>query len=156
MKTAIRIQQYQENGYNFMTFQILDLTFFGLPSSIGYIRFQQTKGRDCWYGMTYNVETSREIDLLKMAKLAKFINKNSSWDAHPNEIKKIIGAEEYKIFNNYFYPASANGQNLYNLMLNGQLYSRVHARNEKEAQKKAKKKHTSEAIQVEFNQVINF
>ena len=158
MKTAIRIQQHQDNGYNHMTFQILDMTFAGTISSIGHISFQQSagEGENHWYGLTYNVKTSKEGDLLKMAKLAKLINKSSSWNAQPDEIKKIIGAEEYVVYNHDFYPVSANGQNLYNLMMNGQLYSRVYARDDKEAQKKAKKKHTTEAIQVEFNQVINF
>ena len=159
MKTLIRIQHQSDLkiNLNLMTVQILIKPYKDSDSIdvIGHISFQQNKGTDDWYGITYNVQSDKPDHLLKMAKLAKFIKDNTEWDSQPDEIFKVIGAVKYDIFKYQFIPLDKEGENLYDVItLTDSLHSRIIAPNEKVAKRLLKKK--PEGYALKFKSVINF
>jgi len=145
MKTLVRIQYQSDsrNNFNFMTAQILVHPYKNSDSIdvIGHLSFQQNKGEDTWYALSFNVSTDKPDDLIRMAKLAKFIKNNTDWDSQPDEIFKVIGAVEYKIFQHEWVPVSKDGENLYNVITSsGTLYSRIIAPDDEAAMKIVKKR----------------
>jgi hypothetical protein len=145
MKTLVRIQQQSDprNNLNFMTAQILIKPYKDSDTIdvIGHISFQQNQGTDNWYALKFNVETDKPSHLVKMANLAKHIQKNTEWDSQPDEIFKVIGAVEYAVFNHQWVPVSKDGENLYNVYTSaGILYSTVVAPDEKTAKNILKKR----------------
>ena len=145
MKTLVRIQHQSDsrNNLNFMTAQILVYPHKDSDTIhvIGHLSFQQNKGEDTWYALRFNVETGKPDDLIRMAKLAKFIKNNTSYDSQPDEIFEKIGAVKYGIFNHEWVPISKDGENLYNVLTSsGTLYSRIVAPDEKSAMKIVKKR----------------
>jgi len=159
MKTLVRIQNHSDNSYNFKTIQILEKPWKNseMIDVIGYLTFQQTIGEENWYGLRFVTETDKPEDLTKMAKLAKYIQKNSNWNTQPEEILKIIGAVEYKIFNHCFIPASKEGENLYHVLnQTGGLQSTIIAPNEKKAMKILKNRNDSNGLEISFASIIKF
>jgi len=162
MKTAVRIQEREDSqrGFGFMSIQILVPTS---PRSetmtpIGHISFQRTLDDELgrtWYAMRFNVETDNIEYLEKMTKIARVIKKNSNWDSQPKEILKIIGAVEYKIFNQEFTPVSKEGENLYDVFFLASLYKRIIAPSEKAARKKMEKQGLNKH-ELKFNSKIEF
>jgi hypothetical protein len=157
MKTKIRVQEFSKAPYGHMSIQILapryrDSVFL---EPIGQITFQRNINESNWYGMRFVIETDKVAPIKKMAVLAAFIKKNSEWSAQPKEIMHLIGAEEHVIFESEFIPVSDKGKNLYNVILNGGLYSRIVAANEIIAQKALAKLKLNGATVV-FNKEINF
>ena len=147
MKTLIRVQTQSDSGYNQMTVQILVHPYKNSDSIhvIGHLSFQQTKGEDHWYALRFNTSTDSAEDLVKMAKLAKFIKNNTPYDAQPEDIFKAIGAVKYAVFQQEWVPVSKAGENLYNVYTSaGTLYSRIVAPDEKAAKKVLKKRKIGE------------
>ena len=143
MKTLVRIQHQSDSRFNFMTAQILVRPYKDSDTIhvIGHLSFQQNKGEDNWYALNFNVSTDKPDDLIRMAKLAKFIKNNTNWDSQPDEIFKVIGAVEYKIFQHEWVPVSKDGENLYNVITSsGTLYSRIVAPDDEAAMKIVKKR----------------
>lgn len=159
MKTLVRIQNHSDNSYNFKTIQILEKPWKNSETInvIGFLTFQQTIGEENWYGLKFVTETDKPEDLTKMAKLAKYIQKNSNWKSQPEEILKTIGAVEYKIFNQCFIPASKEGENLYHVLSpTGGLQSTIIAPNEKKARNILEKRNDANGLEISFASTIKF
>lgn len=161
MKTPIRtlISNSNNGNYKLMEIQILTPKFETITDDyfepMGSIRFQQTVGEERWYGKSFFVETTNVNHLEKMAKLAKFIEKNSNWDSTPDDIKKLIGADEYAIFGHEFVSVSKKGQILFDVIKGESVYTRVVAPNEKTALKIMKIRKI-EDVTLKENSVVNF
>lgn len=145
MKTLVRIQHQSDSrlNLNFMTAQILIKPYKDSDTIhvIGHLSFQQNQGEDRWYALNFNVNTDKPDDLIRMAKLAKFIKNNTNWDSQPDEIFEKIGAVKYGIFNHEWVPISKDGENLYNVITSsGTLYSRIVAPDDNAAMKILKKR----------------
>ena len=140
MKTIVRIQEYSAGNFNHKSFQILTKYFSNSEAvyPIGEITFQQTKGEDDWYGMRFVVNTSVVKDLEAMTKIAKKIQKEIG-SGTPDEVFKVIGGIEYKLYKQSFIPVSAEGQDLYDIIVNNGLYTVTFAKTEESAKKKAEK-----------------
>ncbi len=157
MKTLVRIQNFIENGFNIKVIQILDKKNNNSEvfEEIGVIRFQQTPGEDNWYGLRFEVSTTESSTLQKMAELAKHVKENTVWDSQPSDVLNVIGAVEYKLFKHEFYPASAEGQDLYDVLFLGSVYTRIAASDEKEAGE-ILKENGWDKHDIKFNSVIKF
>lgn len=145
MKTLVRIQHQSDSrlNLNFMTAQILIKPYKDSDTIhvIGHLSFQQNQGEGRWYALNFNVSTDNPDDLIRMAKLAKFIKNNTNWDSQPDEIFEKIGAVKYGIFNHEWVPISKDGENLYNVITSsGTLYSRIVAPDDNAAMKILKKR----------------
>ena len=95
MKTKVRTTESASVEFRTMRFDILDKKH---PKSetlekICTLCFQCNVGETRWYGLSYQLVTFKPEDLLKMARIAKFIHAHSDSDAQPTEIKLLIGAE---------------------------------------------------------------
>ncbi|MFA5719977.1 MAG: hypothetical protein WC939_02825, partial [Acholeplasmataceae bacterium] len=138
MKTIVRIQEYSysEGKFNHKSFQILAKYFSNSEAvyPVGEITFQQTKGEDDWYGMRFLVNTSTVKELEAMTKIAKKIQKEIG-SGTPDEVFKVIGGIEYKLYKQSFIPVSAEGQDLYDIIVNDGLYTVTFAKTEESAKK---------------------
>jgi hypothetical protein len=159
MKTLVRIQHQSDsnNRLNLMTVQILIKPYKGSDTIdvIGHLSFQQNKGTDRWYALNFNVSTDKPEHLTKMAKLARYIKKNTNWDSQPEEIFEVIGAVKYKIFQNQFIEESKEGEYLWDVMTaSDTLHSTIVAPNEKVAKRLLKKK--PEGTTLKYNRKVIF
>jgi hypothetical protein len=169
MKTKVRTEISNSNvmgtAYKHMHIQILTGRYNSKDDSnlepMGKITFQsninEPAGYSNWYGMTFVIETDRPDYIKRMAQLAKFIkDKRSDYNAQPNEILELIGAEGYVFYDNVgFIPIKANGMNLYKVFSNYRFYTSIIAEDEAAAQKQlAKKKIADSSLQ--FEKVITF
>jgi len=164
MKQPVRIQEFKDTklGYGFCTIQILVPTSAGADTMepVGYIQFQRTlsEGGDArWYGMTYKVDCTHPntSHLRKMNRVADVIVKKCGYDLQPVDVLDAINAIRYKVFKNEFYPEFKAGENLYDVMKKGFLYSRVAAMDEKEASKILKKRKIND-YELKFDSIIKF
>lgn len=163
MKTKVRTQTYKNgNGhYEHMTIQILTPRYKGARylEPMGEITFQKTIGDPegfRWYGMNFSVQTDKVEYMKKMTALAEYIQKNKSgYDAQPEEILQLIGAEEHVFFDSEFIPVSDKGKKLFKVIKTGNLYDKITAVNEIVAQKILDKKKIAGAV-LEFDKVIDF
>ena len=159
MKTLVRIQYQSDprNNLNFMTAQILIKPYKGSDTIdvIGHISFQQNQGTDNWYALKFNVETDKPSHLVKMANLAKYIQKNTEWDSQPDEIFEVIGAVKYKVFQHRFIEESKEGEFLWDVITSSDsLYSTIVAPNEKVAKRLLKKQ--PEGTTLKYNRKVIF
>jgi acetoin utilization deacetylase AcuC-like enzyme len=107
---------------------------------IGTITFQQTIGEDKWYGMTFNISTDNVTKLKKFTKVAEFIGKNTNHDSQPDEVLKLIGADEHTLFEGDFVSKSKIGQRKYKVMVNdNEHYKNIIARSDEDAEKQLKR-----------------
>lgn len=162
MKTKIRIQEYKsQNGtYGHMSIQVLGPRYKDSKylEPMGQITFQRNLNEpdNKWYGMRFIIETDNVDYIKKMAAIAEHIKKNrSDWSAQPEEIKHLIGAEEYVLFDSEFIPVSDKGKSLFRVIYNGSLYSKIVAANEVVAQKIMSKMNLLGA-EVKFDKQITF
>lgn len=171
MKTKIRTQISNSNAmgtaYKHMHIQILTGRYSSKDDSnleeMGSITFQansnEPAGYNNWYGMSFVIETDNPNYIKKMAQLAKLIkDKRSDYNAQPDEIIKIIGAEEYVFHDSLgFVPRASYGMGIFKVMVEGKggTYSSIIAENETEAIKKLKKKNI-EGATLTFDKVITF
>ncbi len=166
MKTKIRTQvsngqMFDGNKYRHMYIQVLTGRYGGGSDYLevmGVITFQANMDEpDRWYGMTFKVETDRPSYIQKFAKLAAFIMKQrGDYTDQPDQIKKIIGAEEHVHYDSIgFIPESAKGLNLYKVIAQGGTYCHIFGKTVAEAQKKLNKKNIAGASLV-FDKVISF
>jgi hypothetical protein len=152
MKTLVRVQEHtrsSKSGYITKTIQILTKKFKDSDTlePIGVIKFQKTVGEEGWYGMSYLIDTDDATYIQKMSRLVNFIKKNSSYSSQPEDILKVIGAVEYKIFQHEFVPISKNGQIMYDVIVYpGSLHSRIIAPDDKTAEKILKRKKLKDAF----------
>lgn len=150
-KTAVRVQEFKSDvqGIGIGTIQILDKQYKeSRLEPIGHIQFQRNLADGIngeWYGLRYVVDTNNSSDLRKMNKIAdKVIAKckelgKSSWEMQPVDVLDALNAERYGVFKSEFHLLSDKGKNLYDVMLNGSVYTRVVGADEKEATKAMKK-----------------
>jgi hypothetical protein len=120
MKTPVRIQYSNSNGYGIMHIEILVPRYGGNDNlePAGTIKFQQNSGENTWYGMSFNISTDRITMLTKFTKLAEFVAKNTNWDSQPEDVLKLIGADEHRISEHEFVSVSKMGQRRYKVMVN--------------------------------------
>jgi hypothetical protein len=160
MKTKIRTQEYEKGAYGHMTIHILTQRYKDsrILESMGHITFQRNLNEPevKWYGMRFIIETEKSEYIKKMAKIAEHIAKNKSdWSAQPTEIKHLIGAEEHAFFDSEYIPVSDNGKSLFQVILNGSLYSKIVAANEITA-KKIMDKMNMFGAELKFDKQIKF
>jgi len=157
MKTAIRttVNKSENKDFNLMYIQILVPRYGGhrYLEVTGTITFQQTVGEDSWYGMNFEIRTSEIKKLEKFTKLARFISKNTDYNVQPDELKKLIGADEHVFFEHDFIPVSKNGENLYKVIVREGHYTSLVAKDEKAAQKELKKLNIANST-LEFDKEI--
>jgi hypothetical protein len=143
MKTPVRIQYTNSQGmYKIMHIEILNPRYGGTDhlEPIGEITFQQTVGEDKWYGMTFSISTDNIQKLKKFTKTIEFVAKNTSYDSQPEEVLKLIGADEHRIVDHEFVSMSKIGQRKYKVMVNGnQHYKNIIAKNDEDANKQLKR-----------------
>lgn len=143
MKTPVRIQHSNAQGmYYIMHIDILSPRYGGHDhlEPIGTITFQQTIGENDWYGMSFEVSTDSVEKLKKFTKVAAFIAKNTDYKTQPEEVLKLIGADEHKVFDHDFVSKSKIGQRHYKVMVNGnQHYKNIIAKDDQDANKQLKK-----------------
>jgi hypothetical protein len=156
MKTKVRTQVSNDGTYNLMHIQILTPRYSGARylEPMGQITFQSNKDL-VWYGMKFVIETDNVEYIKKMLAIAQYIKQNrSGFDAQPDEIKLLIGAEEHIIFDSEFIPVSDKGLNIYRVVRAGSLYDKITAPNEIVAQKKLDKMKID--AKLEFHKKIEF
>jgi hypothetical protein len=134
------INQSTSNQYDKYWIEILLKDSNGIYSKIGNITFQGTveernKRHDYWYGMSVDINTSvkNHKHLSHMAAICKIISDNADYNAQPEEILKVINAEEYvRGYGwNGFVPKRYIGMNVYKVMDSlGRLYSYEYAAND--------------------------
>jgi hypothetical protein len=144
MKTKVRIQRSDSGNYRHLYIQILDKRF---PDSqleyvepIGTLHWQGNVGEDKWYGLSFQIDTDSPDRIAKMAKLAKFIKQNVENRDNPEEVLKVIGAEEYVMYKHEFIPISYRGMIVYDVIDNDKVYSRIFAPNQTMANKILRKR----------------
>ena len=155
VKVRIQRNDHPRDYFKHLIVQILDTRFPGISSSmevIGSVSWQgdSTHG---WYGMRLNVECdiSNIHQITKMAKIAKRIRESrSSINDSPQEVLKAIQADEHKHVLGLYIPLSNNGKNVYNVINDNSLWTRIVASDEKAALKKAKKLNLSGDVRVEI------
>lgn len=166
MKTKIRTQESESinvghKDYKHLHIQILTERYKGARylEPIGEITFQYTVGDPDnygWYGMRFKIDTDKTEYIKKMAKLAEFIKQNrSGHSVQPDEIKRLIGAEEHIHFDQEFIPITDKGKNIYKVIIEGSLYDKITAPNEIIAQKILNNKNILGA-KIEFDKQIVF
>lgn len=162
MKTKIRIQRSDAGNYRHLYFQILVKRWKDSETlePIGYIHWQGNIGEDRWYGMSFQLDTDKVAYLEEMAKIGKFLNKNSINRDNPMEVFNVLGGVEYVHYNGYFIPASYNGMFMFDVIQKGKVYTRVFAPNKLLAQKMADKMKLDSPIvevvcQVELGRLVN-
>ena len=155
MKTAIRTQIAKSSNYSIMHIEILSPRYGGNDyfEPIGTITFQQTVGEERWYAMNFVVHTSNIKHLEKVTKLAKFISKNSDYNSQPDDIKKLIGADEHVVYECDFVSKSKIGEKLFKIVVEGNHYTNIIAKTEAEANRILKKKNIANA-KLEFLKVV--
>ena len=127
---------------------------------IGYITFQRNIGEPDWYGMRYKCDTDKARNMVLMSKIVNHVSKKrSGYDAQPDEILKLIGADDY-LYDDLcgYVPVSADGKNIYNVRdsLN-RLHRRHIASSVEEVRKKILKEFgavTAQGYTIEFNRTI--
>lgn len=143
MKTPVRILHSNAQGmYYIMHIEILSPRYGGNDhlELIGTIKFQRNVGDENWYGMSFDVSTDSAEKLKKFTKIATFIAKNSDYKTQPEEILKLIGADEHRVIDHEFVSKSKIGQRRYKVMVNGsQHYKNIIARDDKDAYKQLKR-----------------
>jgi len=120
-----------------------------LLEPIGVITFQRNADEDHWYAMRFVIDTDDVSYIRKMANIASAIKKSAefSWEAQPDDILRIIGAVEYKVFQSEFVPVSKDGQIMYDVIqYPGSLHSRIIAPDDKTANKLLKRKKLDKAF----------
>lgn len=165
MKTKVRIQYAGDNNseYEHCYIEVLDRRskwgHAGSLEVIGSISFQGTRSEkgtreDYWYALSYSVNADRlqSARIVKMAKLAKYIEENTDHNIQPEQLLLLIGAEMYIHGAGGFIPESYKGLGVYRLMKDNQIYTFVHAANEIVAQRLAKKKYPN--CIVEFDHIV--
>lgn len=155
MKTPIRTKITNDGKYILMEIQILHPKFTDYLEPIGSITFQKTVGEDTWYGRSYRVDTHSHKHVEKMAQIARFISKNSNWDSTPDDIKKLIGADEHAIFKQEFISYSKRGHILFDVIKSEDVYTRIIASSEKKALGILSRKKITGAT-LKFNSIIEF
>ncbi len=155
MKTPVRIQYSNSNGYRIMHIEILVPRFGGNDNlePAGTITFQQSTPENYWYGMSFNISTDRISMLKKFTKLAEIVAKNTNWDSQPKDVLKLIGADEHRIVDNEFVSVSKMGQNKYKMIVNGSHYKNIIAQDEKNAEKQMNK-HNIPGARIEYSGVV--
>lgn len=157
MKTAIRttVNHSSAGAYNHMHIEILVPRYGGTNyyECGGTITFQQNAGEEKWYAMNFEILTDNISHLKKFTKLAEFIKKNSTYSSQPDEIKKLIGADEHIFYKSDFLSLSKNGQNFYKVIAQGGHYSNIVAPNENDANRQLVKLNINGAS-IEFNEKI--
>lgn len=143
MKTPVRIQHSNAQGmYYIMHIDILSPRYGGDDhlEPIGTIRFQRNVGDENWYGMSFEVSTDSVEKLNKLTKVAAFIAKNTDYKTQPEEVLKLIGADEHRVIDHEFVSKSKIGQRKYKVMVNGnQHYKNIIAKDDQDAYKQLKR-----------------
>ena len=157
MKTPVRkrVNKSQAGQYNLMYIEILHPRYGGdkYLEPIGMITFQQNIGEGKWYAMNFEIRTDNINKLEKFYRLAKFIAKNTLSDSQPDEVLKLIGADEHVFYESDFVSKSKDGQNIYKVIVQGGHYSDIIAPDEKKAQKILDKLNIANST-LEFNKVV--
>lgn len=139
--TPVRTLTNTSGKYNMMTIEILHSRYGGKNhlEPLGTVTFQQNIGENKWYGMNFEIWTDNANKMKKFTKMVEFIGKNTHYDTQPDELKKLIGADEHVYFESDFVSLSKNGQRLYKVLAEGGHYSSIIAPDDKAANKELKK-----------------
>jgi hypothetical protein len=144
MKTLVRVQEFDNGNYNKKVIQILEKPFINsdyVNAISGEITFQQTKGESEWYAMSFVYNGSNPGHIARVSRLTKKILDKLGYSPNPDEVLELIGAVEYKLFDNSFVLVKDVGKKFFNVMnkKNGGIHSHIIADDEKKAQSKLKK-----------------
>ena len=141
MKTPVRTTVFTSGNYRNMHIEILHPRYGGKNhlEPLGRITFQQNIGEDSWYAKNFEIRTDNVNNMKKFVKIAEFIGKNTNYDTQPDELKKLIGADEHTYFEGDFVSLSKNGQRLYKVLASGGHYTSIIAPTDKAAQKQLDK-----------------
>lgn len=143
MRTKVRVfTQTTAIGYKHLYIDLLASTGRRSMEIYATLRFQQgglSSGSDEWYGMRMSTETDRPEGFIAAGRMLKFIKANTDYKAQPQEILKLIGAEEHVYLNGYFIPVTADGQPYYKVLRPedgaDSCYTIFYAADDKEAKK---------------------
>lgn len=102
--------------------------------------------------MRFEISTSDAKHIQQMAKLANFIKKKV-WDATPDKVLELIGADEHVVYESDFVSLSKNGQNLYRVIAQGGHYKGIIAPDDKTAENILKKLNIAGST-LEFSKVV--
>lgn len=145
MKLSGRLQAGTVNGYEEISIQLLNINPSSLlHNTIGFIKFRldESTKEIVFYGVepcTYNFVIDTAIDFGKVCtQLNKFIHYSYTIDEFMNEVNFI----EYVVQGSNFLPISANGQNLYKVMVKEGHYTTVFAADFKAARRKVDRFHS--------------
>lgn len=155
-KTKVRIQRADntKDYYKHLHIQVLGDKFHSVSSSglevIGTLTWQGDSQYG-WYGMKLSVECDpcESFKLKWMAKISELIRAHGC-EEKPEDVLKAISAEEYKYWRGIYMPLSDNGKNVYNVMVNGSVYTSIVALSEKEAIRKANRLKLSREFSIEL------
>lgn len=135
-----RVIENRSGLYNHLEIQLLVETkrdvFLGSIEVVGSICFQQTKGEDDWYGMSFKTDVSRYSSLERFTKMCKLVNSSTSFRSQPSEIIELLGGGEFFICNQEWFAKKDIGKYCYYVVRNGIIYSRMVAKNVADANKK--------------------
>lgn len=147
--TKYRIIENFSGMYNSLEIQLLSETkrdiFISSIEVVGSIRFQQTKGEDDWYGMSYKTDVSRYSAIEKFNKICKLVNSKTGYRSQPNEVIEVLGGNEYFICNQEWFPTKDIGKHCFYVIRNGILFSRMVAKNIADGNKKIAKLNSESA-----------
>lgn len=155
VKVRIQRNDHPRDYYKHLIVQILDVKFPGISSSLEVIGIVCWQGDSThgWYGMRLSAECeiSNIHQLTKMAKIGERIKgSRSSINDSPEDVLKVLQAEEYKHVFGMYIPLSDRGKNVYNVIQNNSLWTRIVATDELSALKTAKKLKLPGVIRLEI------
>lgn len=157
MQTKIRVieQINPSEFYKHITFDILEKDKYGRLLSIGWVRWQGDKDRDYWYAFEFQCVTKESDNLLKLAKLAKFVENNADvWNIQPTEFEQLVEAKRYFYYHSEYIPESYKGMKYYRVNKDGEFYSHIYAANDIQARKQFTKKF-NDNYKLDFKEIIN-
>lgn len=154
--TNVRIQFNPNHsfGWGKLHIQILEKRWGKYFSPIGEITFLKPSEGD-YIGLTFEVSSDMPEHFTKMGKLAKFIKENTYFNVQPDELLRVINAEEYGVFNTEFLPKKTEGQHFYKVMVDGVYETFIVAPNEILAEKELSKSKLSN-VQLLFERIVKF
>ncbi len=142
MKTKVRIQNYESNGYNMKSFQFIEHPYKDslIVNVIGYAIFQEYNGE--FYNPMFKMETNSSSDVSKMLRIMRAVEK--SYDTDHKVLFEELNCEEYVIRGGEWVSVNDHGKTLYKVMrpdCDGKMvhYTTLVAKNEAAAKRRAKK-----------------
>ncbi len=156
MKTKVRIQRNDGSPYSHLHFQVLTqksyaTDYYEIAFTISWQSGGHAKDeKPYWYAFNYEVNTDRAEHLKTAHQVASYIQKRCGYNERdPQNIFKVLKAEEYVYIDGHFVPVSMDGCNKYRLEKSGSNYAAIFARSEEDAWTKANEQFSLSSYQPE-------